>query len=53
VIIMDEPFSNLDESNRKIAMRLIEEEADKRNAAIVLFDLKQIEYFIPDRVLYL
>lgn len=53
LLIMDEPFSNLDEINRKKAMELIEEEAAARNAAIILFDLKDIEYFKPDRNLYL
>lgn len=53
LLIMDEPFSNLDEINTKKAMELIEEEAAARNAAIILFDLKDTEYFKPDRNLYL
>jgi len=53
LLIMDEPFSNLDEINRKLAMELIDEEASVRNASIILFDLKDIEYFQPDRILYL
>ena len=52
-LILDEPFSHLDENNRKIAMRLIEEEATARNAAIILADLKAIEYFKADKTLYL
>jgi putative ABC transport system ATP-binding protein len=52
-LIMDEPFSHLDENNRKKAMELIEEEAFARNAAIILADLKDIEYFKADRILYL
>lgn len=52
-LILDEPFSHLDENNRKIAMRLIEEEATARNAAIILADLRPIEYFKADKTLYL
>ncbi|MBK7882588.1 MAG: ATP-binding cassette domain-containing protein [Chitinophagaceae bacterium] len=52
-LILDEPFSHLDENNRKIAMQLIEEEALERNASIILADLKPIEYFNADRTLYL
>ena len=44
-ILMDEPFSNLDEANRKKAMDLVEEEVAKRNAAIVLADLKKLDFF--------
>lgn len=52
-LLLDEPFSHLDENNRRIAMELIEEEAAERNAAIVLADLKMIDYFKADRILYL
>ncbi len=52
-ILMDEPFSNLDEANRKKAMDLVEEEVAKRNAAIVLADLKKLDFFTPDRIIYL
>ncbi len=52
-LLMDEPFSNLDEVNRKKAMALIEEEATKRNAAIILADLKKLDLFTADRILYL
>ncbi len=52
-LLMDEPFSHLDESNRHKAMELIETEAAKRNAAIILADLKAIEYFKADNILHL
>ena len=52
-LLMDEPFSNLDEDNRKKAMELIEEEASKRNAAIILADLKKLDFFTADRIIYL
>lgn len=52
-LLMDEPFSHLDEANRRKAMDLIEEEALKRNAAIILADLKRIDFFNADRVINL
>lgn len=52
-LLLDEPFSHLDENNRKKAMELMEEEAQARNAAIILADLKAIEYFKADRTIYL
>ena len=52
-LLLDEPFSHLDENNRQIAMQLMEEEAAERNAAIILTDLKKKEYFKAERILYL
>ncbi|MGG9963311.1 ATP-binding cassette domain-containing protein [Ferruginibacter sp. SUN106] len=52
-LLLDEPFSHLDENNRKIAMELMEEEAALRKASIILADLKAIEYFKADRTLHL
>ena len=52
-LLLDEPFSHLDESNRKKAMELMEEEADVRKASIILADLKAIEYFNADKTLHL
>ena len=52
-LLMDEPFSNLDDANRKKAMELIEEEVSKRNASIVLADLKRLDFFAADRIVYL
>jgi putative ABC transport system ATP-binding protein len=52
-LLLDEPFSHLDEANRKKAMELMEEEANARNAAIILADLKAIEYFKADKTLLL
>lgn len=51
--LLDEPFSHLDDNNRKKAMQLIEEEATQRNAAIILADLKPIEFFNAQRTLYM
>ena len=52
-LLLDEPFSHLDDKNRILAMGLMEEEAALRNAAIILTDLKPVEYFKPDRTLNL
>jgi ABC-type lipoprotein export system ATPase subunit len=52
-IVMDEPFSHLDDNNSKIAMQLIEEEANERGAGIILADLQAIPFFNADRTLHL
>ena len=52
-LLMDEPFSNLDETNRKIAMELIQEEVIKRKAGIILADLKKLDFFEASRIIYL
>lgn len=52
-LLLDEPFSHLDEANRRKAMELIEEESRKRNATIILADLREIEYFKSERTLHL
>ena len=44
-ILLDEPFSHLDEKNRMKAMSLIEQCAIANNAAIIFADLKPIEFF--------
>ena len=52
-LLLDEPFSNLDDTNRKIAMQLILEEAEKRKAGIILADLKQLDFFPADKIFHL
>jgi putative ABC transport system ATP-binding protein len=52
-LLLDEPFSHLDENNRQKAMELMQEEATERKAAIILTDLKKIDYFQAEKVLYL
>ncbi|WP_301923266.1 ATP-binding cassette domain-containing protein, partial [Ferruginibacter sp.] len=42
-LLLDEPFSHLDENNRQKAMELMQEEATERKAAIILTDLKKID----------
>lgn len=52
-IVLDEPFSHLDEDNSKKAMQLIEEETQKRNAGIILADLEQVSFFNAQKILNL
>ena len=52
-LLLDEPFSNLDDANRKKAMELMEEESATRNATIILADLREIAYFKSERTLHL
>ena len=44
-LLLDEPFSHLDENNRQLAMDLIQEEATERKASIILADLSLRDYF--------
>lgn len=44
-LLLDEPFSHLDNRNSEIAMELMLEEAKARNAAIIFADLERIEFF--------
>ncbi len=53
VIILDEPFSHLDEANSQKAMALITQEANKRKASIILADLKANPFFNADKILFL
>ena len=52
-ILLDEPFSNLDDNNREKAFELIKEESYKRNASMILADLKKLEFFNGHRILKL
>ncbi len=52
-LLLDEPYSHLDETNRKKAMDLIYEECEKRNAAMIFADLKQIDFLKGEKVLML
>ncbi len=45
LLLMDEPFSHLDEANTTKAVALIQEECDKRNAGFVLCDLDDDAHF--------
>jgi len=53
LLLLDEPFSNLDDNNRIKVMELMEEEANERKASILLVDLKPIDFFNADRMVNL
>jgi putative ABC transport system ATP-binding protein len=44
-LILDEPFSHLDNANKKMAAALIEAECKKRNAGLIITDLDKDEHF--------
>lgn len=52
-LVLDEPFSHLDDANALKAMELIEEEVEKRNAGIIMTDLAEVAFFKADRILKL
>lgn len=52
-LLLDEPFSHLDNRNSEIAMELMLEEAQRRNAAIIFADLERIDYFPFTRIFHL
>jgi len=52
-LLLDEPFSNLDDNNREIAMELIAEECTKRNASMIFADLKKRSFFSDQSILQL
>jgi ABC-type lipoprotein export system ATPase subunit len=45
ILLMDEPFSHLDNANTSKAAELIADECDKRNAAFILTDLEDDDHF--------
>jgi len=52
-LLLDEPYSHLDEVNRKKAMDLIYEECEKRSAAMIFADLKALDFLKGEKVLML
>ena len=52
-LLLDEPFSHLDNSNSMKAMELMLEEAKLRNAVILFADLERIDYFPFTRLYHL
>jgi putative ABC transport system ATP-binding protein len=53
ILLLDEPFSHLDNRNSEKAMELMLEEARLRNATIVFADLERIDYFPFTRLFHL
>jgi putative ABC transport system ATP-binding protein len=52
-LLLDEPFSHLDNSNSENAMQLMLEEASSRKASIIFADLERIDYFPFSRLYHL
>lgn len=52
-LLMDEPFSHLDENNSQKAMQLILEEANKRKAGIIFVDLERKDLFPYTKLFHL
>ena len=52
-LLLDEPFSHLDNANSEMAMQLMLAEANKRQAAIIFADLERIDYFPFQRLFHL
>ncbi|TMI65968.1 MAG: ATP-binding cassette domain-containing protein [Bacteroidetes bacterium] len=52
-LLLDEPFSHLDNANSEKAMQLILEETKQRNACILFADLERIEFFPYTKLLHL
>lgn len=52
-LLLDEPFSHLDNQNAQLAMDLILEEAEKRNACILFADLERLDFYPYTRLFHL
>ncbi len=52
-LLLDEPFSHLDNNNSRLALQLILEEVEKRNAAMIMADLELNEDFPATKTLRL
>jgi ABC-type lipoprotein export system ATPase subunit len=52
-LLLDEPFSHLDNANSEKAMRLILEEAETRKAGVIFADLERIHFYPADTVYHL
>jgi putative ABC transport system ATP-binding protein len=53
LLLLDEPFSHLDENNSQKAMKLIDEESKLRSAAIIFADVERVDYFPFTRLFHL
>lgn len=52
-LLLDEPFSHLDDNNAQKAMVLMLEEAKARNAAIIFADLERIDFYPYTKLFHL
>jgi ABC-type lipoprotein export system ATPase subunit len=53
ILLLDEPFSHLDDNNAQKAMELMLEESRLRNATIIFADLERIDFFPMTRLYHL
>ena len=53
ILLLDEPFSHLDNANSEKAMELMLEECRQRKATIIFADLERIDYFPCTRLYHL
>lgn len=53
VLLLDEPFSHLDDSNTAILREIIEEELQARNASLLLTSLEDNDFFLYNKKLNL
>lgn len=52
-LMLDEPFSHLDNVNRLTGMELMMEEAQARKASIILADLERVDFFPYTKIFHL
>lgn len=52
-LLLDEPFSHLDDTNRLNAFELIKNECNQRKASMIFADLKRLDFFNDERILKL
>jgi len=52
-LLLDEPFSHLDNANSEKAMQLMLDEVNSRKAAIIFADLERVDYFPFQRIYHL
>lgn len=52
-LLLDEPFSHLDENNSLLALEIIQEQVKKRKATMILADLNKNTAFNPDQIYHL
>ena len=52
-LLLDEPFSHLDDNNAEKAMKLMLEEAGQRKATIIFADLERIDFYPYTRLFHL
>ncbi len=52
-LLLDEPFSHLDQANAEIAWEIIIKESKRNQAKIIITGLKKSDFFTPDKILTL